>query len=574
MFIMGFKMINILIFLAVILFGSARAGFPPTTLNGQAQPKAVSFNSLVPNSQATLTSSGTLIETGNGNLLVDPGFEGSTVSSAWVGSGNTLTYTNTSGNFAEGLQALSAQTGFPVHGSLYVSQDVATPFGSTTQYVVGAKYKVPATMPDFQVCTRINGVEKTCVPSANLIIDGNYHSIEIPEIATPGQSIGIAFKTTALYVGLIAYFDSAYIKQGLGTQALQLDNVYSAQVITTTGVISNQNKTFISSCTAANPAVCTFIAGVFTVAPTCSVSLGNATTGTVGVQLSNNTSATTISFNSFTTRTGAALANQPITVICQKSGNDYLSSSSAVYTASATSNIDTSYSAQVTTTSGAIANQSKTFLASCTAANSTVCTFTSGIFTITPNCTATAVTGASGAFVRIDSINSTSISVSSYTSNTAGALASVPFLIICQKAGVDYTSAFHPTITGSFAGIPAVPGYQGNVDHFSLSYFANSSMNSICNTSPCYIDQIGSAVLSTGLTRSALGVYAMATIKTYKQLKCTNFVTNGSFYTVQQYNTGIPGMSCNNCNSINWTTANTSLTLVDTSGVITCDGAY
>lgn len=59
------------------------AGFPPTTMKGQSEStKTTTFNFEAPHFQATKTGSGTaLIETGNGNVLKDPGMEGSVV--AW-----------------------------------------------------------------------------------------------------------------------------------------------------------------------------------------------------------------------------------------------------------------------------------------------------------------------------------------------------------------------------------------------------------------------------------------------------------------------------------------------------------
>lgn len=63
------------------------AGLPPTTLGGQAGAAATTFNFKVPNSQATPISGGGLIETGNMNVLPDPGAEG--ITTAWTAYANT-----------------------------------------------------------------------------------------------------------------------------------------------------------------------------------------------------------------------------------------------------------------------------------------------------------------------------------------------------------------------------------------------------------------------------------------------------------------------------------------------------
>jgi hypothetical protein len=67
----------------------ALAGLPPTSLKGQAGSKATIFNFQVPANQATKTGAvDALIETGSQNLLVNPGFEGSTVTTGWTVAGS------------------------------------------------------------------------------------------------------------------------------------------------------------------------------------------------------------------------------------------------------------------------------------------------------------------------------------------------------------------------------------------------------------------------------------------------------------------------------------------------------
>lgn len=68
------------------------AQLPPTTLKGQRDSTApTTFNYQVPFNQSTRTSgTNALVETGNNNLLVNPGFESTTFSTGWTASGDTF----------------------------------------------------------------------------------------------------------------------------------------------------------------------------------------------------------------------------------------------------------------------------------------------------------------------------------------------------------------------------------------------------------------------------------------------------------------------------------------------------
>ena len=312
----------------------------PLGVQGQASGSSYPPVIKVPNSQATVVTGGTLIETGNGNILVDAEME-STLTSAWTCTSGTCSKTSTAGEFSSGKQALkmalSAQ-------ALNVSQSVATVTGSMLQYVVGLQYKVPSAVTDFQICTLIAGAEKTCVPSANLIADGLYHSIEIPEVITAGSTVGVKVKTTATYTQNI-FIDNAYIKQGLGTQALQLDNVYSAKV-SGSNVITDQNKTWLTTCSAYT---CNFVAGVFSSTPNCSAI--NAL-GTARVMTIVSTSTSSVVVRNQISTSGSDSASEPFILSCQKSGNDYLASSAAVYSQASANYGWTAYTPTFTNVTG------------------------------------------------------------------------------------------------------------------------------------------------------------------------------------------------------------------------------
>lgn len=101
------------LFLALLISTQAYAGLPPTSTQGQsdASPKT-KFQFQTPFNQSTdLGGIKTLIETGNGNILTDPGFEASTLT--WTSGGAGLPTTTSQNAIAvgTGLKGLWFQTG-------------------------------------------------------------------------------------------------------------------------------------------------------------------------------------------------------------------------------------------------------------------------------------------------------------------------------------------------------------------------------------------------------------------------------------------------------------------------------
>jgi hypothetical protein len=96
-------------------------------------------------------------------------------------------------------------------------QSVSTLAGIQKQGTIGLIYKVDATVVGFQVCSLVDASEQTCVPTASLMIDGLYHSIEIP-ITFGATSAGIKVKSTSSTGNV--FVDNAFVKQGLGISNL------------------------------------------------------------------------------------------------------------------------------------------------------------------------------------------------------------------------------------------------------------------------------------------------------------------------------------------------------------------
>lgn len=555
-----------------LLVSSFVQAAPPTGIKGQDGTINYSVNAIVPYNQATkLAGNNVLIETGSENMLINGGFESSTSLLGWTNSGSTDTIMEVGTDpdkVSSGKRALQLTT--TAGNSLNLYQSVATPSGIQKQGVVGLLYK--SALSTFQVCSLVDGAEQSCVPSANLILDGLYHSIEIP-IVFGTTSAGIKVKSGASSGTQGHYIDAAYVRQGIGYQNLALEDVYSA-VVSSAGVISDLNKTgWLSgncSVSATSTFDCPIATGLVTQKMNCTATPNGNSTSYTYIPSYNSTASTASNAKFYTTNSTSAVATAiPFTIHCQKSGNDYLAASAAVYSSSNSLRSTTLFSLSGTTTSGALTNENQDFAnGNGTAANGTAITFNSGIFTVAPNCQATP-TGTSTAVMSISGLSSTGVTVTSYNPATLALQASQPFILHCQKQGVDYTNAFNPTIAASLAGTPKVPGYDGNVDTFSVTY-SGGGADSSCIASPCTIDQIGTAVLPSGFTRSGAGVYTMGLVRTYGKLKCSIWIKSALGNIPLPFNGG----SCSTCSSLSFNTYTSAPAASDSSGTLICQGSY
>lgn len=415
------------------------------------------------------------------NMLVNGNIE-NPLSTEWTCTVGTCSRTTATGEFSKDTAALkvvlSAQ-------AMNVSQTITTPTGIQKQGFARAIYRVPATMADFQICTLVDAAEQTCVPTANLIKDDTFRSIEIP-LTFGTTSAGIKFKTTSAYTAN-AYFDGAIVAQGLGLQNLQGDAIYSAEVTASTGTIVKQeigSMSLIASCTAASPSVCTFTTGRFTIKPYCWASFGNnAGANEPGVSaFANVTSATSVSIGAINTGTGGYITGRTLTLTCQKSGNDYLASSANVYSQASANYSRRAYTPTFTgfgTVTGIDCYESRDG-----GINEIDCKFTSGTPTAV-NGTVTLPTGLTSA--NTATINGGSVSTSivnanilnvillastntaiTFGVNSAGAAGLTPLVanswasngsVISFKVRVPISGWSNSNvIVGSFENVPVTPG--------------------------------------------------------------------------------------------------------------------
>jgi hypothetical protein len=107
------------------------------------------------------------------------------------------------------------------------------------------------------------------------------------------------------------------------TTTAECYDTFSAQVGTTTGTVTNTNYPNWITCTAANPTVCTFAAGLFTVAPNCTATILTTNTSLgYSVQFTTPPTSTSATMWTYVTSTGVANGNNGVTLSCQRQGVD------------------------------------------------------------------------------------------------------------------------------------------------------------------------------------------------------------------------------------------------------------
>lgn len=531
------------------------------------------------------------------NMAKNGDVELTDVSMFTCGASNTCARTIASGEYSKGLAALKVST---TAVALDVSQTVLTPSGIQKQGYVRLLYKIPATITDAQICSLVDAAEQNCVPSNKLIANGLFNQIEIPLIFGT-TSAGFKIKTTATYTQDV-FIDNVILAQGLGTQNLMLDNVYSVKV-SSAGVVSDENKDWISFTSVTDTSLYTYALSGFTAAPNCTavINVNDATTNY-------NWTIVSVSSTQVQLRTRYTDTSYPVgikyavahTLICQKSGNDYLNSSANVYSQASADYSDIPFTPTTTglgtITAGNTCTKSRKggdLIISCFFTTGTA-TPVLGSITLPDSLTldstrlgvsnTTAASGKyvgtslqngnAGSFIGVVTATGTATDKVYFAANTSGAAALVPANANATHYNTQPTSITFRvpisgwsnanSIIGSFAGVPAVPGYQGKVDTFSVSY-GTGVATTVCSASPCsYLDQIGNAVSS--MTRVGTGDYSLNLSKTYIRLKCDPSIQIA----------GLPRqVQCNNCNSVQVRASNTADTVfIDTAGTLMCQGTF
>ena len=552
-----------------------------------------------PNGQLTTTDTNKRrIETGNGNLLSNPSFEAGTYNSGWtcsLGSTTLETTAKTDGNKANAINSIGA--------GVRCYQTSTTNAANLKGLLGSAILKVKTTDSIYKVCGLVDGNaaanERNCITVKPTSADLPFYPART-DFYMGGTSNGIVVYTTTT-TSQPTVIDDAFVgvfNGGISTFSNNYNPTAYTPTISGFGTPSNvqcyqwrnNTKGFID---------CRFVAGTptgvngtvslpsgWTIASTptytTSFKVGDGVRDAGASAYEKNlivigqNGATSVGFSYAGTNTNAPLTLQlgsTLTgagAVINFQANFDVAGWEANTNAAIAGCVDAvgcsdEFRANVTTTSGAVANEDLDWIASCTAANATACTFKTGIFTVAPNCT---LGTSAGNVIQhyFDGLpNSTGFSVRSYNTTTGAPQASATTQVSCKKSGVDLKPK--TVVVSPLQGYVKVPGAENlNVETFSVKY-GTTNASTVCSASPCsFLSQIGNAV--TSITRSSAGTYVMNLAKNYVNLICTQVSTGATTYLGGQMNLFTSGSSTQSFQSgIN----NTS---TDSFGSINCMGVY
>lgn len=484
--------------IALFSFSAYGQGDLSGNLRSQGAPSvANNFGKLqVPNFQATKTGAvDALIETGNKNLLRNPGFEHSTYSAGWTTSG-TATYSGTT-TTAEVLSGLKSFKAVASAQTVDLIQDTTILAASRVGSQMFFRFVADNTAAGCRAHVRKNGVKQTgSNDSLALATDGVARTYELAFLAD-GTSNGIEIECTSTTGTLIvddvelstdssSFIDVAQIGPWIDYGVIPLTAVTSNPTKGTTTADKVECRTngqdyecryrFANTGTGAAAGSGDYLVGLptgvelnetFYTAYTGTLSGTsqdtNSAMDTSGGSVQNGTNSGraqafyygTNRFRLFLTAefasTGAwSSGYKPVTVaqnffFTVKFRGKGLSNKISTYSQFAVSDVSVEnvFSAKVSAT-GVVSDESLDWISgNCTNATPRVCTFNSGIVTVPMSCTVTA-TGAGG---RIATIISSTSSVISFQNDPS----QYDNHIICTKQGVDYKAK--NVITGSFQNI-------------------------------------------------------------------------------------------------------------------------
>lgn len=236
-------LISLLITLTHVL---AIADYDPTKIKGlddSSYPSASTSRVQVPYTQSTTVSGGTLLETGNGNFLVNPSFEHSTVTTGWT---TTTGLTQDGSTVWDLKKSAFVNMSAVATGTVIASQSVTpteTLSGKNIEYSI-SMYASTLGSGDqnVKVCAMQGATEILCEQVNDKYVNrwGTF-SVILP--GPSSGSVGLKVVTTASATTLI-YLDGAYVgkPRNLG-QASSITNKSNSLTFTFTnwGTVSNNN---------------------------------------------------------------------------------------------------------------------------------------------------------------------------------------------------------------------------------------------------------------------------------------------------------------------------------------------
>jgi hypothetical protein len=539
---------SLALLLALLFAQYSIAGLPPTSLKGQSGSKFTNFNFEVPANQATKTSTGGLLETGNANLLTNPNFEHATTPTGWTMAvtGTTLidivATTDTSLVYPDGgkksaiLSCSSPSTG----GTCSFKQEVTT---IEAAGVVKACLAIEAGAT-VSLYSLHNGGRQTelSVTEGDLLADGKWHCYEIPTVLG-STTTGIEVLVTVA-AGVIPniYADSMKVAAGkvTGSEAVVKEDLvlYAAgnggQAYTVGTAVpfilvsDNSGSWDGTQYTIPEDGVYSITTHViFTASAGRAVNLfiDGVEKKRIGETVSNS--------NHHGEHSGYFKAGEVVTIRIGGNGGTLLNdaihhhlsiikqarlTTSKTYSQQCQTDLECTneFSAKVSAT-GVVSDESLDWISGDCAKGGTGlydCSFVSTVFSVAPNCVTTH-NGGEQFFTSVGSTTDNTIRVRVMLDNSANT--DKPFNIICTKQGADFQAT--KTIKGSFHDYVKSIGSTSGADIQSVYFGSGADCSSLCTTGTCVIcNQVGNKI--TSVTFVSTGQYNINGIDG-KKYSCT-----------------------------------------------------
>lgn len=530
------------------LSGNLRSQFNNTRLN---------FGNLqVPNNQATKTGAiNALIETGNKNILSNPGFEHTLASTGWTITGTASTSTETAAPLS-GLKSFRADMTAQTF-DLIQDQTIYAAARSGSQMFLRLVAK--NTAPNCVMYLRKNGVKQT---GSNdflaLATDGVTKTYELAFLAN-GTSNGIEVECTSTTGTLIvddvelstesaSFVDVAQIGPwisytptitGFGVAAtvefqyringssLDIRGRFTSGTPTAVEARVSLPTGFTSATSAVIPSLAVAGFGAFSVTGATSYyALMEPSVSYFTIGRSSSVDA------SFAKANGSALAGSGQALTFSLSiPVQGLSNKVSTYSQACTTDVqcENVFSAKVSA-AGVVSGENLDWInGNCTAVSGTfTCTYNSNVFTETPNCSilTNAQSGTTSTFAAIVAASNTSLSV---FQQTTGAAATLGFQLVCQKATADFKAK--NVITGSFQNIEKCADPYECTDTFSAKVSATGVVseenldwiNGNCTNATPRVCTFISGLVTTGMNCQVTAVGAGGRIGTIITSSSTAF---------------------------------------------------
>ena len=558
--------------------GAGAPSFVDKSISGKAQQAtAVTLKEIqVYNNQLTdMTLGKYLLESGNNNLLKDPSYEGDISTTPWTGPNGI-------------------GTTFAIHGAQHGSrnytaaqanifQDSTTNAGGfidkNQQGVAMIYVKTNSSANNVYVCARQAGVliansDGTKITNCVLIPnDAKWNLAKLPVILGP-TSNGIAVVSlnpaTAALQNMTGYVDVDGAFLGLVDSEFSAVNQQSYRISQGGSSLTNRNAEIQYNLGTAS---ITNLGSALIVASDDSGSTRTRFTATtdVNVQINFSTAIASTGFSITIYKNGSSVllgdSNSNAGFIASAaysmslSAGDYFSvgtegdvsnttspanlsfiatsGTMKTYSASCGANCIDGFSAQASSTD-VVTNENVNWInGDCTNATTGqgTCTFTSGIFTVAPNCNVTLA--SVNMIASIISVSSTSITYE--TRNLSGAQINNPVSIFCQKQGADFVAT--RTIVGSFNEVMTTPGVGKPKTCYYAFGGASATLSSptLCTTGTC-VETYDSCGTGTPPSFGATGNYNNLTFtagtfanSSYVDCKSQAYALSSGAYNSQVY---------------------------------------